>query len=270
MQPYRQGIKRYTAQHIPEVEVIWGDAHAVIQWQKRAEIYSNAVFRGGHADGTAVVNYMVPRFFDCSDPVQHMETKCREWGYEPTETVGLITAAKVTHMSVEELEGDECAILCCTSAGTANGARAGLERETYSAYMTLADNLEQKTADVAVKRTPGTINIILVLDACLTESAIFNAMLTVTEAKAAALQDLGITDAELGCAATGTTTDTVTLVIHNSGKYTAEHLYAGTATTIGNAIGKLVYKTVTEAVATQKQEDAELFPTAAAAGEADV
>lgn len=116
---------------------------------------------------------------------------------------------------------------------------------------------------------PGTINIIIVLDACMTESAIYNAMLTATEAKTAALHDLGIQDAELGVLATGTTTDTVTIVNPNSGKYTAKHLYAGTATTIGNAIGQLVYKTVKEAVATQKQEDAELFPTAAATGGAD-
>lgn len=269
MQPYRQGKKRYDSPYMTGVKVIWGDAHAVIQWQEQMDIYSNAVFRGGHATGTTVVNYMVPRFFDCSDPVQHMEEKCKEWGYEASDTVGLITAAKVTHMSVEELEGDECAILCCTSAGTANGARAGLKREAYSAYMTLADHPDKEAVEGGVKRTPGTINIIIVLDACLTESAIYNAMLTVTEAKAAALLDLGIRDAELDVLATGTTTDTVTIVIHNSGKYTAEHLYAGTATTIGNAIGQLVYKTVTEAVATQKQEDAELFPTAAVAGEAD-
>lgn len=269
MQPYRSGVKKVQSQHLPGVIVSWREHHAAIEWEGEAPIYSNAVFRGGSSSGNRIVNYMVDRYFDSHDPVQHMKEQCLHWGYKPDATVGLITAAKVTHMSIQEMNGDQFSLLCCTSAGTANAARAGLSRETYSAYLTatnhmadkeLTDRVEAELHSLSKKHKPGTINIILVLDANIGEAAIFNAMLTVAEAKAAALADLGIVDPETGRIATGTTTDAVAIAIMDSGRYTGKHLYAGTATTIGNAIGKLVYETVTEAVATQKEQDQELFP----------
>ncbi|MGZ9583558.1 adenosylcobinamide amidohydrolase [Paenibacillus marinisediminis] len=265
MQPYRNGTKCYDAEHLPGVRVVWRDSHASVEWTEKVKIYSSAVYRGGHSTGTRIVNYMVDRFFDCSDPVQHMQNRCEQWGYVPNETVGLITAAKVTHMSVDELEGDQFSILCCASAGTSNAARAGVERETYSAYVTPQDQVhgrEHQQQSGGKQHTPGTINIMIVLDGLVHESAIFNALITITEAKTAALQDLGILDRETGLSATGTTTDAIAIAVHNCGRYTSEHQYAGVATTLGNALGMLVYRTVKEAAATQFEEDAELFPRA--------
>ncbi|MNN81267.1 Adenosylcobinamide amidohydrolase [compost metagenome] len=92
---------------------------------------------------------------------------------------------------------------------------------------------------------PGTINIMLGIDGLLTPAAMVNAVMTAAEAKAAALADLGITDPENGLIATGTTTDAVVLAVSGSRRYGAEHVYAGTATDLGGAIGRLVYAAVT-------------------------
>jgi adenosylcobinamide hydrolase len=73
-----------------------------------------------------------------------------------------------------------------------------------------------------------------------------NGIITATEAKAAALQDLHIVD-ESGEFATGTTTDSVVLTATQNEIYPT-YLFAGAATTIGS----LVYDAICEAVRNQE------------------
>jgi adenosylcobinamide amidohydrolase len=96
------------------------------------------------------------------------------------------------------------------------------------------------------------------IDGRLTPAAMVNAVQTAVEAKAAALADLGITDPENGLIATGTTTDAIVLAVSQSGRYNAEHVYAGTATDLGGAIGRLVYSAVTGSLlSVQARKDSE-------------
>ena len=90
----------------------------------------------------------------------------------------------------------------------------------------------------------------------MTAAAMVNAVITATEAKAAALQDLGIVDPLHNAAATGTTTDAIVIAVSQSDRYGVRHAYAGSATTIGSAIGKAVYDTVYEAAAQKGKEAA--------------
>ncbi|MGO4106742.1 adenosylcobinamide amidohydrolase [Paenibacillus sp. YAF4_2] len=196
---------------------------------------SNAIHNGGMAEAYTIVNWKVPLDYAGMDPVADTESQLYHWGYRPEQTIGLLTAAKLTHASVAELEGDRFKLLCITTAGTRNAARAGLPRETFSAY------------------SAGTINTVLLIDGQMTESAMTNVVITYTEAKAAALQDLQLLDPENGQIATGTTTDAVVIGVSGSMEYEALHAYAGTATTIGNAIGRLVYNTVYESCQTQHE-----------------
>ncbi|SEG73381.1 adenosylcobinamide amidohydrolase [Paenibacillus sp. UNC499MF] len=85
---------------------------------------------------------------------------------------------------------------------------------------------------------PGTINIIVAVEGELTDEAMVNAVITATEAKAAALQDLGVA-LEDGSGATGTTTDAVLIAATQKGRV---HRYAGTATYLGHMIGRSVYE----------------------------
>ncbi|WP_372010751.1 adenosylcobinamide amidohydrolase [Paenibacillus chitinolyticus] len=85
---------------------------------------------------------------------------------------------------------------------------------------------------------PGTINIIVAVEGELTDEAMVNAVITATEAKAAALQDLGVA-LEDGSGATGTTTDAVLIASTQRGRL---HRYAGTATYLGHMIGRSVYE----------------------------
>ena len=63
---------------------------------------------------------------------------------------------------------------------------------------------------------PGTINMILLIDACLTPAAMVNAVITATEVKTQVLMARGVRTPE-GYAATGTSTDTIAVASTGSG-----------------------------------------------------
>lgn len=201
--------------------------HLLLEFPSEADALSSAVYGGGMGRLRRAVNLFVSRDYECSDPVRDMENKLREWGYPLSGCAGLMTAVPLEHAAVVEEDTGSAGIFCCVTAAAGNAARAGIHRNVLAVYR------------------PGTINIMLGIEGHLTPAAMVNAVMTAVEAKSAALSDLGITDPENGLAATGTTTDAIVLGVSQSRRYQAEHVYAGTATDLGGAIGRLVYTAVT-------------------------
>ncbi|MFC5704029.1 adenosylcobinamide amidohydrolase [Cohnella faecalis] len=232
-QPFRQAVSRYRSPLLPELLVQYEADRILIHSNAVHDVLSNAPCNGGWARANRFVNWKVPLSYDCTDPESMMLTELEKWGYDRAATVGLQTAAHLTHASFAEEAGDEFKLLACATAGTGNAARAGLARETFSAY------------------EPGTVNIIVLIDGKMTPSAMVNAVISATEAKSAAFADLQIKDCRHDRIATGTSTDAALIAASQSSAYGPVHRYAGAATTIGNAIGRLVYDTVHEAVRTQ-------------------
>jgi len=92
----------------------------------------------------------------------------------------------------------------------------------------------------------GTVNVILFTNLKLTEAAMARAIITVTEAKTAAFQDLNVLSSYTPkVLATGTGTDSVVVV---SGIYPPLVNYTGGHSKVGELIGKAVYKGVKEAL----------------------
>lgn len=211
----------------PGLVLEWKEGHLLLELPAEADGISSAVYGGGMGRLRRAVNQYVSRHYDCSDPVRDLELKLREWGYPQEGCAGLMTAVPLEHAAVIEEDTGSAGIFCCVTAAAGNAARAGVERPVLAAYR------------------PGTINIMLGIDGRLSPAAMVNAVMTAAEAKAAALADLGITDPENGLIATGTTTDAIVLAVSQSRRYSAEHVYAGTATDLGGAIGRLVYSAVT-------------------------
>lgn len=212
----------------------WREGHLLLEFPAEADSISSAVYGGGSGRLKRAVNQYVSRDYECSNPVQDLENKLQEWGYPLEGCAGLMTAVPLEHAAVAEEDTGSAGIFCCVTAAAGNAARAGSQRSVLAAYR------------------PGTINIMLGIDGWLSQSAMVNAVMTATEAKAAALTDLGIKDSENGLSATGTTTDAMVVAVSGSRRYAAEHVYAGTATDLGGAIGRLVYSTVTESLRSVK------------------
>jgi adenosylcobinamide hydrolase len=234
-QPFRSG-KLYEASCWPNVQLRLNEDRIEICLPQPVLALSSAIHPGGFSQAERIVNWKVPLSYQCDNPVQDLINRCTEWNCDPQRTIGLITAAKLTHASIQEAAGDRFNLLCCVTVGTRNAARAGLPRETFPAY------------------TAGTINTIVLIDGQMTQSALVNAVITATEAKTAALQQLGIVEGKNGMSATGTTTDAIVIGVSQRPQWGAVHAYAGAATSIGCQIGESVYAAVMEATRTQHEE----------------
>lgn len=232
------GLAVYQSRVWQGLTLEWREGHLLLEFPAEVDSISSAVYGGGTGRLKRAVNQYVTRDYECSNPVRDMENKLQEWGYPLEGCAGLMTAVPLEHAAVAEEDTGSAGIMCCVTAAAGNAARAGSQRGVLAAYR------------------PGTINIMLGIDGWLSPSAMVNALMTATEAKAAALADLGITDSENGLIATGTTTDAIVLAVSGSRRYAAEHVYAGTATDLGGAIGRLVHSAVTESLRSVKAAEA--------------
>ncbi|MGF9697734.1 adenosylcobinamide amidohydrolase [Paenibacillus sp. MABNR03] len=211
----------------------------------RVNAISSAVYGGGMIELDRIFNIYVDKHYRCDDPQRDITDFLMGWEERTAACAGLLTAVKLAHTSVQEYMGDEAGILCCTTAGVSNAARAGSARTVFDA----AGNITKPGEVSGLPYTPGTINIMLWMNGYMTPGAMVNAIQTAVEAKTAALADYGVVDAENGLTATGTTTDAIVLATSQVGEKPLIS-YAGTATVIGAAIGRLVYDSITESLQT--------------------
>jgi adenosylcobinamide hydrolase len=205
--------------------------HIYLAIQSTLPLYTlnSSIWGGGFGTHHCIVNRQVHKSYMCDNPSEEMRSFLLNSGEDPENTAGMLTAAYVRdagfsaeHLPLTNPITDGQASLNVSSwvtVGLGNTARAGITRNTDSLY-------------------PGTINSIIVIDGILSDSAMVNAIITATEAKTAALQDLQIKTNAEDSWATGTTTDAVIIASTQRG---AHYAYAGTATKLGYLIGKTVY-----------------------------
>lgn len=113
----------------------------------------------------------------------------------------LSTGANMNNLAVCEKSFQDRVVCCLATGGVGNALRSGVDT---------ADWFEQ---DGIYAKIPGTINIILLTNVTLTDGALAKAIITATEAKTTALQDM---DARSSVSpenqATGTGTDNMIIV----------------------------------------------------------
>ncbi|MCL2173006.1 MAG: adenosylcobinamide amidohydrolase [Nitrososphaerota archaeon] len=127
--------------------------------------------------------------------------------------------------------------VCCIATGGAldNALRAGVDAGNW---------VETQTQ---MKLVPGTINIMLLTNVTLTLAAMARAIMTATEAKSAALQDLGYKSSYTPqVQATGTGTDSMLVVSGVNPDIVIKH--TGGHTKMGELIGFTAKTAVTEAL----------------------
>jgi adenosylcobinamide hydrolase len=157
-------------------------------------------------------------------------------GILPGEIAFLSTGVDMDQLAVCERSYQEFRVCCLATAGAkGNALRTGVDVANYV----------ERTGDFL--STSGTINVILLTNATLSDGAMARAIITVTEAKTAALQDL---DVRSSCTpqnqATGTGTDNV-IVVSGKGLGKALRLTSG-HTKIGELIGFSTKTAVAEAL----------------------
>jgi len=142
----------------------------------------------------------------------------------------LFTGANMDNLSVQKVEEDGFVVYALVTAG-------------------VRGNAQRMSKDRGNFKEPGTINIILLTNRYLTPRAMTRAIITATEAKTAALQDLDIrsTQNPLAWQATGTGTDEIIVV---SGRGPEANLTGGHSK-LGELIARAVYAGVLDAVRKQ-------------------
>ncbi|SDC25109.1 Adenosylcobinamide amidohydrolase [Paenibacillus sp. UNCCL117] len=187
---------------------------------------NSSLWGEGFSSACRLMNRQVSKHYMADDPVEEMNAFLRQEGIAVEGTAALLTAADLRDRSYRGLRmSDELAVHAWVTAGLRNKCRAGTPCDISQLY-------------------PGTINIIVAIEGWLTDSAFVNAVITVTEAKAAALQDMQI-KLDSGATATGTTTDAVLLAATQRGE---KSRYAGLSTRLGYAIGLTVYEAAKESI----------------------
>ncbi len=166
---------------------------------------------------------------------EHMLNTVKEIGLDPGTCAGLETAAQMRNASIKSMSGGGVTVTAVTTAGVQfNAARAGDEASW------------EENSDVARPHPAGTINTILCISSDMSEGAMAGAMVTCTEAKTVALQELVIPSCYSPGLATGTGTDGIIVVADaGSPKYLTD---AGKHTRLGEMIGKCVIASIKEAI----------------------
>lgn len=159
---------------------------------------------GGIRQVSTILNTTVPPGYSCEDPARYLDRIIHRAGMGP-DYFGLITGVQMHHLFV-------------------------LQYDFVTVFLTA--EIPESTGN-----TPGTINCIVHSSQGMTDGAMLGSIITVTEAKASALCDIGLTP-------TGTQTDSV--VIAHEGKVV--HTSANPLTAIGQRIRAAVLHGIPEAL----------------------
>jgi adenosylcobinamide hydrolase len=155
-------------------------------------------------------------------------------GIQAKDIAFLSTGVAMDNMAVCEKSHGELKVCCIATAGTkGNALRTGVDEAFY---------LEQNGKFF---KTVGTINILLITNASLSSGAMARSIITATEAKTAALQDLNVRSTYSPHQATGTGTDNMIVA---SGKDGKPLIFTGGHTKMGELIGFSAMTAVTEAL----------------------
>ncbi len=166
---------------------------------------------------------------------QHLRLLAEELDLNPLTATGLSTAARMKYAKVNSKSYEDFSVTAIATAGIdVNGSRAG------------DPSIWHEKDGIPVPEKPGTINIMLFIDAFLSAGTLTRALVTCTEAKTAALQEVLAPSCYSQGLATGSGTDG-TIIVSNL-ESTTRLTNAGQHSKLGEYIGGVVKSVVKEAL----------------------
>ena len=196
---------------------------------------STSIIGGGcRFDLCAVFNHNIGTTYipDVPAYLAYLENHAALLGFEPQKISGMGTAAAMKNAVIGTAVLNDLVIECIITAGTdSNAGRVG-------------DSVIADSADSSMPA--GTINIILNINAALPPGTLARTLVTCTEAKTAALQELMIGSCFSDGLATGTGTDQVILITNPASPITVSDV--GKHSSTGELIGRMVIAAVKTAL----------------------
>jgi|GEM_PF-469505 iron complex transport system ATP-binding protein len=209
-------MEKRLIQLFPTVKVAINAQSVKISTSTTWHALSSALLGAGFTDFRSLFIYHVHKDYDHPEPWRHLQEIALTEQLTPP-TIGLLTAASLERTQVITLGDGELQVGAVVTAGVSNATNAGL---TPPARLTPAN----------------TINIVVLVNHALSQAAMVNAVITITEAKTDMLNRLGIKTPQ-GEIASGTSTDTVVIAHNGEGE---PFPYAGPATVAGWLMAKAV------------------------------
>lgn len=169
---------------------------------------------------------------------EYFEDLALQLNLPPESTTGMSTSACIDNLAIATREKHGVTVMTMATAGIdVNGGRAG-DKATYNEF-----------TGKGIDPQAGTINILIFIDAKLNAGVLTRAIVTATEAKSAALQELMANSLFSEGIATGSGTDGIVIIgndesdtpLYSSGKHVL----------LGEMIGESVKEAVTSALALQ-------------------
>lgn len=211
--------------------------HIHVRFDCPTLIVSSAVLNGGVVKADHILNLNIRDqlnngLYSLQPPNLTLTEYCRDCGWSGT-TVGLMTAASMDSFRMVQATEQDVEIFVLVTAGLSNARRAG-------------DYAEYREIDTPLHKA-GTINMICLTTAVLTPAAMIEAVITATEAKTAALQNLGVKSPVSETPATGTGTDAIAIA-SACGPGSIKVQYCGKHVVFGEILANLVIEAVTSSL----------------------
>lgn len=209
--------------------------HVHVQFDTPYSVLSSAVLGGGFADASHILNLRVEKKATSTDtafnsPQTMLSNYCMDNDWKG-DVVGMMTAASMDSYRMVKAKQGGVDIIVLATTGLSNARRAG-------------DYAEHRQIGPANTQA-GTINIIGLTSIGMVPAAMIEAVMTVTEAKAAALQNLEIKSPVSNQTATGTGTDSIAIAVDPM----AEKIqYCGKHVVFGEIMARLVIEAVTSSI----------------------
>lgn len=218
-----------------------------ISYSKDMLVFSTSQLNGGINTLKNCFNHKLTSWIDSLEDIpggsikNYLDSISQNLGLNSSDTTGLMTTASMENASLEWAEEDNISLFALITAGAGtNAVRAG-DPPCYH------EEWPDKFTPVA-----GTINILLTIEAKLPEETLARIAITATEAKTAALQDLGIKSCFSMGTATGTGTDGLIIACHKEDSIIFTD--SGNHSKLGHMISKVVKKGVAKALIKEKTD----------------
>lgn len=213
-----------------------------VQFRDKRKVLSTAHLNGGYREDLEAVFNFDSKPDDGKEYCMRSDTYeeelklvARELGLNPEKTAGISTSVSMENVSIRTTNYKDLTVTAIVTAGIAvNAGRIGDPASFY------------ESEGQVVMLQPGTINIILSINADMLPGTLARTIVTCTEAKTAAVQELMARSMFSRGLATGSGTDE-TIVICNS-DYKHKLNFAGKHSKLGELIGITVMEAVKEAL----------------------
>ncbi len=218
------------------------DKSIVVVFNGKRRVLSTSIYNGGLSDEyTYVFNHDsnpgagVPYVMTMDTYEEHMAQLAKDMGFDPHRGTGMGTAASMENVAIVSETYQMLTITAIVTGGIeVNGGRVG---DPASHFKPLA-----KGDEIPL----GTINIILCIDGEMSGGILSRALVTCTEAKTAALQELMADSKYSTGLATGSGTDQTIVVSNLDSPW--QYDSAGKHSKVGELIGRVVKEAVKRAL----------------------